>query len=77
MAHGVCRLTAYEGDGIVAGMHTWGERKLAGVFSLRGKQGDVELGLPDGDYINLIDVSAVTVAEGKLHCSGKPVIIEA
>lgn len=77
MAHGVCQFTAHEEDGIVCGMHTWGEQKLAGVFSLRGRQGDVELELPDGAYVNLIDGSVVTVAEGRLHCSGRPVIIEA
>lgn len=77
MAHGVCRLTAHEEDGIVCGIHTWGEQKLAGVFSLRGRQADVELELPDGDYVNLIDGSRVTVVEGKLHSSGQPVIIEA
>ncbi|AIQ59907.1 alpha-amylase family glycosyl hydrolase [Paenibacillus borealis] len=77
MAQGVCRLTAHEEDGIVCGIHTWGEQKLAGVFSLRGRQADVELELPDGDYVNLIDGSRVTVVEGKLHSSGQPVIIEA
>jgi hypothetical protein len=77
MAHSVCHLTAHERVDIITGIHVWGEQRLAGVFSLRGKQADVELELPDGVYVNLIDGSTVTVEAGKLHCGGKPVIIEA
>ncbi|WNS44215.1 alpha-amylase family glycosyl hydrolase [Paenibacillus sp. MMS20-IR301] len=77
MTHGICRLTAHDEDGIVTGIHSWGGQKLAGVFSLRGKPAEAELELPDGDYVNLIDGSPVSVAGGKLHCSGKPVIVEA
>ena len=53
-----------EGDGL---------RKL-GVFSLRSKSGRVPVNAPDGDYENLIDGSAVTVAEGTMLCEGKPAI---
>ena len=53
-----------EGDGI---------RKL-GVFSLRAKSGRVPVNAPDGTYENLIDGSAVTVAEGTMLCEGRPVI---
>ena len=51
-------------------------RKL-GVFSLRSKAGAVEVGLPDGTYENLIDGSTVAVRDGKLRCTGEPIILKA
>ena len=46
-----------------------------GVFSLRGKCADVKTRLPDGQYINRIDASAVTVKDGMLRCEGRPIVI--
>ena len=50
-------------------------RRSLGVFSLRSKSGDVALELADGEYLNLIDGSAVRVKDGRLFCEGRPIII--
>ena len=48
-------------------------RKL-GVFSLRSRPVSVDLDVPDGSYVNLVDGSRVTVLKGALRCDGKPII---
>jgi hypothetical protein len=53
-----------------------GERKV-GVFSLRSRSASVEVELPDGAYTNLIDGSAVAVTDGRLSCSGSPIVVTA
>lgn len=49
------------------------ERKI-GVFSLRSEKADVKLAVPDGEYENRISGRKVTVKNGILKCSGRPVI---
>ena len=49
-------------------------RKL-GVFSLKGKTGNVPVKFPDGTYENQIDGTFVTISGGVLFCTGKPVVI--
>ena len=49
-----------------------GVRKV-GVFSLRSACASVEIPVPDGDYVNLIDGSAVSVKNHKIFCSGRPI----
>ena len=49
-------------------------RKI-GVFSLRGRRGDVPVNAPDGMYTNLIDRSELSVRGGYLHSDGMPVIL--
>ena len=50
------------------------KRKKVGVFSLKSESAMVTVPAPDGEYENLIDGSRVTVRDGKLFCSGKPII---
>lgn len=56
--------------------HRAGGRRLAGVFSLRGKSSLVRVDAPDGWYTNLVDQGKVEVYEGSLSCGGAPVIFE-
>ena len=49
-------------------------RKL-GIFSLKAKPADVSVDWKDGEYINRLDCSKVTVANGILHCDGNPIVI--
>ncbi|MBE7004204.1 MAG: alpha-amylase [Ruminococcaceae bacterium] len=51
-----------------------GNTKKVGIFSLGGRAVSVELDVPDGSYVNLIDGSRVTVLQGALRCDGKPII---
>jgi len=57
-------------------MHTGKEDRMVGVFSFKGKEGDVDAGIADGTYINYFDGKMVTVVDGRLHCAGKPIIIK-
>ena len=52
-----------------------GKHKKYGFFSLKGKEADAHVSIPDGEYINLIDSQPVHVASGILRLSGEPVII--
>lgn len=76
MAQSVCTLRALDENDIIVGTHTWGEQRLVGVFSLKGKSAEVEADLPDGVYTNLIDGSEVRVIQGKLLSKAQPIIIE-
>lgn len=51
-------------------------KQFLGVFSLRAKAADVTVSAPDGSYRNMIDGTAVEVKNGRLHCSGTPVIFQ-
>lgn len=69
-------LKAYDEEDILVGAHSRGEQKLVGVFSFKGKEADVEVGIADGTYINLTDGRMVKVEAGKVHSAGRPIIIK-
>ena len=50
--------------------------KCVGVFSLKAKNGEVVVDLPDGDYENLIDGTKKAVKDGRLMTDGTPIIIK-
>lgn len=50
-------------------------RRKIGVFSLKSKNAEVEVKIPDGNYTNVIDGTHVIVESGKFPCNGKPVVI--
>ena len=45
------------------------------VVSLKGKSGDLAVDLPDGDYVNALTSSSVTVKDGKLTVDQDPIVI--
>ena len=51
------------------------KRKKIGIFSLKSACAEVKVDAPDGCYENLIDGTSVHVADRKLCCEGKPIII--
>ena len=62
----------------IAVMQRAGEKgRFVGVFSLKAAQAEVSVPAKDGVYQNLLDESAVTVTNGRLLCSGKPLIFRA
>lgn len=67
-------LTAMPND-IILGVHESFGKKAVGIFSMRGNDGPVSVGLPDGTYENLIDQSPVKVTGGKIASKGDPIII--
>ena len=48
---------------------------LLAAVSLKGKSGDLAVALPDGDYVNALTSSPVTVKEGKLTVDQDPSVI--
>ena len=66
---------ALPGDVLYAD-HRKGNRRLAGVFSVRGAKALVRVDVPDGWYENLFDGGRVEVKDGRVSCRGVPIIIE-
>ncbi len=62
-----------ENDIAILGRENAESRKL-GVFPLRSKSARVPVEAPDGTYENLLDGGAVTVADGKVLCEGRPIV---
>ena len=73
-SRGVYELKACPNDLLLAG-YRLGGRRAVGLFSLKGRPGLVPTDLPDGQYTNYIDGSALSVESGLLASSGEPVII--
>ena len=48
---------------------------LLALASLKGKSGDLAVALPDGDYVNALTSSSVTVKKGKLTVADDPIVI--
>lgn len=61
---------------VLLAAHSKGERRMLGVFSLRGESVLAPVDAPDGVYTNLIDDRDVEVYGGVLRTDGEPVIIE-
>ena len=51
--------------------------RFVGVFSMQCNSADVRVNLSDGTYVNEIDDTEISVENGRLHCSGKPIIFRA
>lgn len=56
-------------------LRTNASRKTLGIFSLKGKGAAVSVNFPDGIYRNHLSGETVTVAGGKLTCTGTPIVI--
>lgn len=67
---------ALPGD-LLCASHRRGDRRLIGVFSVRGNSAPVQVDAADGFYPNLADGSTVEVYEGMVSCQGVPIILEA
>ena len=68
------RVTAPTEDKLVA-VREHEEKKMLGVFPLKGGSGLVRVDFADGVYENLISGEAVEVFRGMLSSNGKPVIL--
>ncbi len=67
--------TAACGEGVIQAVHSWGDRKVTGIFSLKGEEALVPIDLPDGTYENRIDGKPVDVLHGFISLHGEPVIL--
>lgn len=50
------------------------QNRFFGIFPLQGKSSAARVEASDGDYVNLIDGSAVSVRDKTVFCSGNPMI---
>ena len=62
---------------IVTAYFTKRDVRFVGVFSMQCNSADVRVNLSDGTYVNEIDDTEISVENGRLHCSGKPIIFRA
>ena len=69
------RVTALSRD-ILLATHEKSGSRLIGVFSVQGNASLVEIGLPDGQYENLLTGDPVEVYSGRVGIDGTPVIIK-
>ena len=65
---------ADDGHGIAVMERSNAAAKKYGIFSLRAQTGSVAVSAPDGEYENLIDEKPVLVKNGRVFCTGAPVI---
>lgn len=59
----------------VVGYYAKKNSKLVGVFSLKSKQGTVNIELKDGVYTNILNNKSVEVKNGSINLDSEPVII--
>lgn len=64
---------ACDETGIVSATFGGTDTELVGVFSLEGKTAEAAVAVEDGEYENLLG-GMVTVRDGKILCTGEPVI---
>lgn len=69
-------LKAYDHEEIIVGTHKSGDKKMVGVFNLKGNWAAVDVDLEDGMYYDLLNQEPVAVQYGKVHSKGYPIIIE-
>ena len=72
---GIFEMEADDAADLVSIRWSLGSQTIAGVFSLKGKQGEAAIGLPDGEYRNLLDDSTVTVKNKKAETTGEPLVL--
>lgn len=69
-------LKAYDEEDIIVGTHQSGDKKLVGIFNLKGKTAEIPVDLEDGTYKNLLNLEMVAVLNGKIYSDGNPIVIE-
>lgn len=60
---------------VVVAYYERNNERLTGIFSLKGKSGEVSVELEDGEYINRLCDEKVIVKNGKININNKPIII--
>lgn len=70
-------LKAFDDEDIMVGMHIIDDKKLVGIFNLKGTKASVDVDLEDGRYKDVLTGEDVTVENGKVYSDGAPIIISA
>ncbi|MCX8131576.1 MAG: alpha-amylase family glycosyl hydrolase [Clostridia bacterium] len=74
-SNGSYYLTANNSYDTVIGYYRKGEKTCVGIFPLKGKEGKVEVNIPDGVYHNELNNEAIVVKGNYVITNGKPIII--
>jgi len=61
---------------VLMGQYIKNDKKLLGIFNVHNINGELELPVDDGEYINIIDLESIIVKNGKINLSNKPIILE-
>ncbi len=69
-------LKALDQEEILIGTHTKYEKKIVGIFNVKGSKTTVSVELADGKYTNIITKEEVCVENGKIYTDGMPIIVE-
>lgn len=64
------------GEDTLIARHTRGDKRMLGIFPIKGVGRLMDIDIPNGIYTNLIDGSSVEVHMGMLHTGDKPIIVE-
>ena len=70
------RTKTYE-DNVLKAIYSRGDKKVIGIFSLKGEPGIIPINVSDGRYENLIDGSTIEIMHGYVSLTGEPIIIRA
>ena len=73
-SEGIYSIYAFPNDMLLAEWKKENER-IIGVFSLKGRNAIIPVGLPDGEYINYLDDMPVHIEGGMLSSQGEPIIL--
>lgn len=75
LSSGAYQVDALPGE-LLRAVYRDGERKLVGVFSMKGVPGQAEVPVPDGRYEELAGGGEVEVQNGRVDCRGLPLVFQ-
>ena len=76
MAKGFYEICTAEDKDVILASYVMKNRKLMGIFNVGRSEGEINLAAADGEYINIMDNTLVTVRHGKVMLQNKIIIFE-
>ena len=76
MAKGFYEICTAEDKDVILASYKMGNEKLIGIFNVGMEQGEVSVDAAQGEYINLVDGTMVTVKKGKVVLKNNIIIFE-
>ncbi|WP_298842532.1 alpha-amylase family glycosyl hydrolase [Clostridium sp.] len=76
MAKGYYEICTCDDKDVILASYLMKNKKLIGIFNVGKEQGEINLDVADGEYINIIDGTLVEVMQGKLSLKNKIIIFE-
>ncbi|MBU3160008.1 alpha-amylase [Clostridium frigoris] len=76
MAKGFYEICTLDDKDVIWVSYFMKNKKLIGIFNVGLEQGEIKLDVVDGEYINIMDGTMVTVKQGKVSLKNKIIIFE-